>query len=389
MTGLEGSATQAAADPHLLTVLHAAERTGPPLFALQFLRWLREHHPEWRTSTLFLDAGGSLTDEFAELGPVVVAGDLAPYAPGGRATHRAHVRKQLRLLRAEVAQLGPIDVAHIHCAGSMRAYPALPSGPVLCHLHELDVGLDLHLGPLAREHLSAAERYLAVSDGVRDAFLARVAVDPARVERRWGFVDARRLPDAVERGDLGLDPQAFVVASSGVRHWRKAPELFVRTALAARRLAPEVPWHFVWVGGADAGGLEDLVAEAGLDDLVAFLPHQPDPLRWIAAADVFFLPAREDAFPLVCVEASALGRPIVTFDNGGAAELVAAADSGRVVSFPDVEAAARALAELAHADEERQALGERARAFAHEHLLLEQAGPALHAAIEATREVSW
>ncbi len=374
---------------HLLTVLHAAERTGPPLFALQFLRWLREHHPGWTTSTLFLDEGGDLTDEFAALGPVVTAGALAPFTAGRRPTHRAHVRKQLRLLRRQINALGPIDVSHVHCAGSMRAFPALPEAPVLCHLHELDVGLDLHLGPLARRHLGDASRYVAVSEGVRDAFNSRFDVDPALVERQWGFVDAIRLPSGADRAALGLPADAFVVVSSGVRHWRKAPELFVRTALAARCRAPEIPWRFIWVGGSDAGGLDELVRSANLDPLVTFLPHQSDPLEWLVASDVFFLPAREDAFPLVCVEAAAIGLPIVTFDNGGAADLVRHAKSGTVVPFPEVDAAATALTELAHDATTRATLAENASRFAREHLLLEQAGPALFASIEATRETAW
>ncbi len=381
--------TSDAPSGHLLTVLHAAERTGPPLFALQFPRWLREHHPGWTTSTLFLDEGGDLADQFAALGPVVTAGALAPYAAGRRPTHRAHVSKQLRLLRRQVDALGPIGVSHVHCAGSMRAFPALPDAPVLCHLHELDVGLDLHLGPLARRHLVDASRYIAVSDGVRDAFTSRFDVDPALVERQWGFVDALRLPGSADRAALGLRADAFVVVSSGVRHWRKAPELFVRTALAARRHAPEIPWRFIWVGGRDAGGLDHLVRSASLGPLVSFLPHQSDPLGWLAASDVFFLPAREDAFPLVCVEAAAIGLPIVTFANGGAADLVRHAESGTVVPFPDVDTAASALTELAHDAARRASLGERSRRFAREHLLLEQAGPALFASIEATRETAW
>jgi glycosyltransferase involved in cell wall biosynthesis len=333
---------------------------------------------------VFLDEGGDLAEEFVALGNVLVAGDDLPYAVGRRWTHRHHVRRQFDRLRSRIEALGPADVVHVHCAGSMRIVPALPAVPVLCHLHELEVGLDLHLGPIATKHLASADRYVAVSDGVRAAALRTAPISPDRIERQWGFVDADRLPSPIDRRDLDLDPTSFVVVSSGVRHWRKAPELFVRVALAARARAPHVRWRFVWVGGADTGGLEALVERAGLDDLVTFLPHQPDPFRWLDACDVFLLPAREDAFPLVCVEVAAIGRPIVTFDNGGAADLVRHGECGVVVPFPEVDAAAKALADLAEDSGRRLALGERARDFAHRNLLLAHAGPRLLTTIEQT-----
>lgn len=114
-----------------------------------------------------------------------------------------------------------------------------------------------------------------------------------------------------------------------------------------------------------------------------FHPHVDDPLPLVAAADVFVLPAREDAFPLVCVEAAALGRPIVTFDNGGAAELVARADCGTVAPALDVDALARAIVGLAASSDRRELAGDRGRAFAQEHLLIDQAGPRLRATLAA------
>ncbi|WP_426574236.1 glycosyltransferase family 4 protein [Aquihabitans sp. McL0605] len=370
--------------PHLLTVLHAAELTGPPLFALQFLRWLREEEPAWQLSTLFLDGDGPISASFGELGPVTHADHRIPHRASRSVAGRAVAARRVRDLRRELGRQGPIALSHVHCAGSFRAVAALPRGPVLGHLHELSVGLDLHLGPAARDQIPAITRFVAVSDGVRSAFLERFDVRPDLVERQWGFVDPARLPGTTDRAALGLPPDKVIVTSSGVRHWRKAPELFVRVARRAREIAPEVPWQFVWIGGADRGGLEGLVAAAGLDDLVRFLPHQPDALAWIAASDLFVLSAREDAFPLVCVEAAAAGCPIATFDNGGAAELVRAAGCGTVAPALDVEALASQVAAAGRDQAERARWGDAGRRFARQHLLIEQAGPRLLASLRST-----
>lgn len=364
---------------HLLTVLHAAERTGPPLLALRFLRWLTEQRPDWQLSTLFLDADGPLRAEFERLGPTL----FEPPVDWDRQRTRVATSLRKRRIMRGLSQLGPLDAAHVHCVGSMRAVPMLPPAPVLCHVHELSVGQDFHMGRSAREHLASAARFVAVSDAVREEFLARFPIDPALVERQWGFVDPETLPEAGPF-PLRFPPGTTVVAGSGVRHWRKGTELFVRIAQRTRQRHPERQWAFVWIGGADVGGLEHRMATAGPDAHVEFVTHQDEPLRWIGAADVFLLSAREDAFPLVCVEAAALGRPIVSFDSGGTPELIDAAGCGTTVAFPDVDAVADALADLAADSSKREAMGRAGSAFAHRHLVLSTAGPALLASLERT-----
>ncbi len=360
---------------HLLTVVHTGRRTGPPLLALQFLRWLLTERPNWQLTTLFIDEGGPLVDEFAELGRTFVN------APGEDHDLERHpwVASQLRglRLRRSLARLDKIDLAHIHCVGSMRAVPLLPLAPILCHVHELSVGQDFHLRPAAHKSLPTANRYVAVSDAVRNELLANFDIDPTLDERQRGFVDDALLARSHDGADFDRPsairaPGEVVVVSSGVRNWRKAPELFVRTAIRCQQLFPDTRWRFRWIGGADSGGL------------LEFVGHQTEPLRWIADSDIFLLNAREDAFPLVAVEAAGLGLPIVTFNSGGTPELISHAGCGVVVDFPDVDAVCRTLATLARNSDLRKGLGEAGRTFATENLVLSVAGPRLLATIEAT-----
>ena len=375
----------APSERHLLTVLHAAERTGPPLFALRFLRWLHEQRPGWRTDTLFLDGGGDLLGAFEALGRVVVRERSSPAGQSWTAARMAD-----RGVRRRVADLGRPDLVHVHCAGSMRAVPMLPDAPLLCHVHELSVGLDYHLDPGARSNIDRADHYVAVSDAVRTEFVERFQVDPARIERQWGFVDREALEVRPDRAALGAADDRFVVVGSGLRHWRKGPELFLRVAHRAVQLHPDRPWRFVWVGGGSAHGgadaYERLATESGLGDVVRFIDHVEDPLPLIAAGDVFLLTAREDAFPLVCVEAAALGRPLVSFDSGGTPELIRAADCGRVVRFPDVDGVVEALDRLAADPAERERLGKSAAAFATANLVLDARGPQLLATLETVMD---
>jgi glycosyltransferase involved in cell wall biosynthesis len=69
--------------------------------------------------------------------------------------------------------------------------------------------------------------------------------------------------------------------------------------------------------------------------------------EYYAAADIFFLPSREDPFPSVVLEAMAFGLPIVCFENAtGAAELTEKEAAGIVVPYLDIAAAAQAISTL-------------------------------------------
>jgi glycosyltransferase involved in cell wall biosynthesis len=200
--------------------------------------------------------------------------------------------------------------------------------------------------------------------------MASFGVARDQVGLRYGFVaSATAQPDpaltAAHRRAAGIPDDALVVGAAGLTHWRKAPDLFVQLArLVRQRWSGERPVHFLWVGG-EAGGDELApilydVEHAGLDDVVHFVGHQADPLPWFAAFDLLVLPAREDAFPLVCLEAAALGMPIVCFDNGGMPEFVGDGECGRVVPYPDLDQLADQVLELLADDDLRAELGDRA-----------------------------
>jgi glycosyltransferase involved in cell wall biosynthesis len=146
--------------------------------------------------------------------------------------------------------------------------------------------------------------------------------------------------------------------------WRKAPDLFLALAVELRRLVPGRRVVHVWLGGSESSPAWDAAHEmataAGLAGDVRFVGEQGDPLDWMRAFDLFVLPSREDAFPLVCLEAASLGVPVVCFDTGGIADFVAPPDeavAGAVVAYPDVTAMGRACADLLLDDGARRAAG--------------------------------
>jgi glycosyltransferase involved in cell wall biosynthesis len=355
--------------PRVLFLGHAAERTGPPIILLDILRWLRANTPI--EVGVLLQEGGPLMDAYRRLGPAWIAPhwlepgptDLAVRGLSKFGLERSSERLRLARLRLPARGIGDWPLVYVNTAGCARLLPLVPTPPrrVIAHVHELSTGLDFHIEPAMRQLLfDRADRIITVADAVTDEVVSMGLAPRSRITTIHGCVEppAPVTEASPTRADLGIPEDAFVVGSSGLRHWRKAPDLFV--SLARRMVTGhDDPW-FVWVGGEDAdpagrAALAD-VERAGLGHRVRFVPHQASPRDWFRLFDVFALTAREDAFPLVGLEAASVNVPVVCFTAGGLPEFVRD-DAGVVVTYPDIDAMAAVIDELRHDPPRRERLG--------------------------------
>lgn len=374
---------------------HGAERTGPPVFLLRLLRWLRDHAQI--EAEALLNRGGALLADYRSVVPTRVV-ELSRTSPAGLAeraitakgwtTASARLR-QLRLQR-RLGRFGPADVIYLNAAApaNMDILAVLPTEvPVLTHIHELETGLSHNLSSAQHDRLlSRTSRFLAVSEAARANLVDRHGVDPSLISHAPGFVED--VPPAVTpreaRRRLGLEDVGPLIGSAGVTDWRKAPDLFLRLAWEVRRLRPGLPTRWAWLGGKLDWPLAHERAHLGLVDEVDFVGELEEPLGWFAALDVLVLTAREDAFPLVCVEAAAAGRPIVCFDTGGTAELVEASGGGVVIPYPRVDEMAQRVAELTDAPEVAAAMGDRGRRHVSAHHTADAVCPSILDAVLRT-----
>ncbi|MGB3796478.1 MAG: glycosyltransferase [Alteraurantiacibacter sp.] len=148
------------------------------------------------------------------------------------------------------------------------------------------------------------------------------------------------------RGKMGWDPETRIVMGCGVVHWRKQPDTFVRAAAA---IPGDV--KFVWIGdGEDLDKMRNLARDLDVSDRVEFLGYRDDYRDLLSCADLFALSSVEDPFPLVCLEAGAVGVPSVIFREAGGMISFVAPDgeepAGRAVPLGDEAAFFAALYEL-------------------------------------------
>src|SRR6185369_2708612 len=168
----------------------------------------------------------------------------------------------------------------------------------------------------------------------------------------------------------GVDTEAFAPTVSGAeiraRHGladrpvvvcvsrlvpRKGQDTLIRALPLIRRRVPEAALLLVG-GGPYRSNLEALAIDCGVSSHVIFAGTVP----WAelpphhAAGDVFAMPCRTrrggldvEGLGIVYLEASAVGRPVVAGDSGGAPDAVRDGETGYVVPGRDVDALAARL----------------------------------------------
>lgn len=97
--------------------------------------------------------------------------------------------------------------------------------------------------------------------------------------------------------------------------------------------------------------LEAQLRELRLTDRVRLLGHRSDTATLFAAADLYVQSSRDEAFPMVLLEAGLQGLPIVATDVGGVSELITDGVSGTLVPPEDPAALADGVRRLLRSGE--------------------------------------
>jgi glycosyltransferase involved in cell wall biosynthesis len=166
------------------------------------------------------------------------------------------------------------------------------------------------------------------------------------------------------KGKLGIPADAFVVVCGGTLEWRKGPDLLLQIASRVNRENRHI--RFLWVGGksdftvTNYAQVQHDLKRLGLEHNVIFTGITSEPRRFLSAIDVFVLTSREDPFPLICIEAASLGKPIICFEKGGGMPEFVEDDAGFFVPYLDIETAAEKITRLYDDAQLRQQMGQAA-----------------------------
>ncbi len=163
---------------------------------------------------------------------------------------------------------------------------------------------------------------------------------------------------------LGIGPDEFLVVSVCRLVPRKGIDFSLR---AISKLQTHMPVRYVVIGnGPDLERLEQVAKESRTVVTWILDADDEEMHTWLAAADVFCLPGRNEkcdveGFGISYLEAAAAGIPSVAGRSGGAAEAVVDGNTGLVVDPDSIHDIAEAIEKLLKQGELRKQLGENAR----------------------------
>ncbi|MEK1831876.1 glycosyltransferase [Priestia megaterium] len=96
-------------------------------------------------------------------------------------------------------------------------------------------------------------------------------------------------------------------------------------------------------GGPELQRIQELIQQQGLSEKIKIWGEVEDPEAFITKMDMLLLTSHREVFPMVVLEAMAVGTPMISIDVGGVKEAIADGDTGYLIPTYSPQAFAEKL----------------------------------------------
>ena len=277
--------------------------------------------------------------------------------------------RSIRALRSFIRNKN-IDIIHTHTSHAQSIGLFARLGISECRL-VVARRVDFHLHSIFSRKIKyslGVDRIITVSDAVK-RILIEDGIDPSLITTvRSGFIhkqyDGAPIRDL--RNELGIPPEAVVVASVAALAPHKDHNMLLKAAHIVKQHNPDV--RFLLAG---EGALKDELLQAihnlGLDENVYLLDFVEDIQSVFNAADIFAMSSREEGLCTSILDAMYFNLPIVATNAGGIPELVQDQVNGFIVRVGDHQFFADRLNFLIENASRRRKMAERSKQILDQH----------------------
>ena len=250
------------------------------------------------------------------------------------------------LVAARWCLVNGVQFLHAHFADTQLLYAHAISAwsgiPYGVTTHRYDI-LDDPLDPaLARELLRDAAAVVTISEFNRSHMAAKYGLPAQGIHVVHCGIDLARFAFVSDKPAPGARPLRLLNVGRLVEV--KGHDVLLQALAQVRRRG--VPFALDIIGGGPLhGSLLALTDSLGLNDAVRFHGAQVESVvrRRLADADVFVLPSRSEGLPVACIEALAVGTPVIATRIFGIPELIDDGITGLLVEPDDPLALADAI----------------------------------------------
>ena len=342
-------------DRQVLFVSHYAGRTGAPIVLLNHLAGLKKTYPEFEFDIL-LKKEGEIKGDFESIAntwllPAITLPLRIKNKLSKPLNYYSNFLKRILKNNYKVIYGNTVDTISVLITAKTLDATII----TICHLHELEMAIKQFYGDENfKNAIPFIDRFVATSDAVKEYLRDHYKITPEKIYVHHGHIP---LPGYIEKKN---NDNRFRIFGSGTMDWRKGIDLFIQAAYLLNKLNPASEFEFCWIGGQmDSLDYEKVVYDIkmfGIGHRVKLIPNCPNPWDYLVEADLFLLTSREDPFPLIGLEAAALGKPIMCFKNAGGMADFVNEENGWLIDYIDVPQLADTLNGIFHADNSKQKL---------------------------------
>lgn len=348
----------------ILFICHEGTRTGAPFVLLHLLEWLKNEHSSIPFDVLIF-RDGELVPEFRKHAQRVVLMHHRPPriwekikarltgTPYERSTENKVIK---RIKTGEYTLIYANSIATLETAIRLKKQLQLP---LIFHVHELKLNLQMYAPDFIQE-VSFVDQIICVSKAVQNNLIENYQIPKHKTSLVYEFINPKYLFNQL-KNNAQQHSSKISICASGTLNWRKNPDSFIQVALLLKKMQL-TNFELIWIGAYDDISLkiyQEDIKKAGLEDCVKIIGKIEHPFSFFNQAKLFLMTSKEDPFPLVCIEAGLLGKPVICFENAGGIPEMLSNGGGKVVPYLDNHAMAEAVLQYIKNDEEYSTASEK------------------------------
>ena len=346
----------------ILFISHDLFRAGAEMILYNIVKWFRRYtgYKVYVMAISIGGDGGKLRNFFEKLVPVYVWEELLEEMNSGE------------IVNYLLKEIGEINLIYGNTIKAPVLYPVLKefNAPFVTHVHELEQSINKYvLSEIVQNFKDYSKLVIACSEAVKANLVTNHNIPGRKISLVYEFIEPQNASNDLKRlvrKSAGIENDKVIIWGCGAIYWRKGVDIFIETARKLRDKGMD-NFCFYWIGGnywKDETGQygtwnfwKQYMVDNDLQDHVYFIGEKQNAQQYYTDGDIFYLPSREDPFPLVCLEAAAQGLPVICFDKAGGMPEFVAEDAGLVLPFLDIDAVVDGISELLQNEERRIKLG--------------------------------
>lgn len=298
---------------NVLFVSHESSATGAPIVFINTIIKLKEILPHIQIYLIILKKG-ALDDKFRSItNNVWSVGEEPP----------------LGWPEFELVYFNSIESSHLFADLKLKGY-INKFTKIILHSHEM----------YGTVHKYGLEKSKILIDKVDYVFCASEAVLNNILDIGFDEKCCAVVRPLVSLPNIKKLQSEEIIMACGEISFNKGIDFFIQVAKSYFEKNPSSNLKFYWVG-PDTRGLKALVewdlTHMNLNDRVIFTGYSSKVIDYYSKSKLFFLPSRQDSFPLVVLEALSVGLPILYFKETGGISSILDDRFSVVVKYMDIE----------------------------------------------------